>query len=57
MPVNQMSSMIQQFKRFKNAFQGDPQQQVQELLNSGKMSQDQFNQIYQMASQLRGLFN
>lgn len=52
---NGMQNMIQAFQQFKNAFNGDPQQQVQALLNSGRMSQEQFNQLAQMANQLTNM--
>ena len=51
-----MQNMIQAFRQFKNAFSGDPQQQVQELLNSGRMSQQQYNQLSQMAKSLMQFF-
>jgi len=38
-------NMLSQFEQFRQNFQGDPKQQVQNLLNSGKMSQSQFNQL------------
>ena len=41
--------MIQEFNRFRQTFQGDPKQQVQNLLDSGQMSQEQFNQLSSMA--------
>lgn len=43
-------NIINEFNKFKNSFQGDPQQVVQQLLQSGKMSQAQYNQLSQMAS-------
>ena len=49
MPGN-MGQMIQQFMQFKNNFSGDPKQQVQQLLNSGKVSQTQYNQAVQIAN-------
>ena len=52
-PLANMQNMVNQFQQFKLQFQGDPRQQVQELLNSGKMSQDQFNQLSNMASQFQ----
>lgn len=48
-----MSGLVQQFQQFKQNFQGDPQQQVQQLLNSGKISQAQYNQAVQMAKALQ----
>lgn len=53
-PQNQ-NNIIAQFQQFKNSFQGDPKQKVQELLNSGKMTQEQFNQLSTMATQFQQL--
>ena len=55
MPNNGMAQMIQRFQQFKQAFQGDPRQQVQQLLNSGRVSQEQYNNAVQMANQLSKL--
>ena len=44
-PQNPMMNMITQLSQFRQTFQGNPKQQVQQLLNSGKMSQEQFNQL------------
>lgn len=52
-PFGNMMNMMQQFNQFKANFQGDPQQKVQELLNSGRMTQQQFNQLSNMAQQFR----
>ena len=45
--------MMQRFQQFRQTFQGDPRQQVQNMLNSGKVSQGQYNQAYQMAQQFQ----
>lgn len=42
-------NMMQQFNQFRSNFQGDPRQAVMNLLSSGQMSQEQFNQLSQMA--------
>ena len=47
--MGQMQQMMQQFQQFKASFRGDPQQEVQKLLNSGQMTQAQYNQLAQMA--------
>ena len=52
-PMGNMMQMAQQFMQFKNTFKGNPQQQVQQLLNSGKVSQEQYNQAVQVAQQLQ----
>ena len=48
-PFSNMTNIINQFNQFQSTFHGDPKQQVQDLLNSGKMSQEQFNQLSSMA--------
>lgn len=51
LPFGNMQNMLQQFQQFRQNFQGDPQQKVQELLNSGKMSQEQYSTLRVMAQQ------
>ena len=48
-------NLLNQFRQFKSSFTGDPRQQVQQLLNSGQMSQAQLNQLVQMANQFQNL--
>ena len=48
-------NLLNQFRQFKSSFTGDPRQQVQQLLNSGQMSQTQLNQLVQMANQFQNL--
>lgn len=50
---NPMNGIMQKFQQFQQMFRGDPKQQVQQLLNSGKVSQQQYNQAVQMAQQLQ----
>ena len=52
-----MPPIVQEFMKFKQSFTGNPQQQVQQLLNSGKISQEQYNQAVQMANQLQSMLN
>lgn len=52
---NPMAQMMNSFNQFRNAFQGDPKQKVQELLNSGQMSQSQYNQLQGMAKQFMSM--
>lgn len=49
----QGNSLIERFKQFQQTFKGNPQQQVQQLLNSGRISQSQYNQAVQMAQQFQ----
>lgn len=50
-PMGNMMQMMQQFNQFRNNFQGDPKAEVEKLLQSGKMSQQQLNQLQGMAQQ------
>ena len=52
-PANDVMNMVQSFNAFKNGFRGDPKAEVQKLLNSGAMSQQQYSQLQQMASMLQ----
>lgn len=51
--MNINPNMIQQFLQFKQNFTGDPRAQIQQMLNSGRVTQDQYNQAVQMAQQLQ----
>lgn len=55
LPNNNATNLLQRFQQFRNTFRGNPQEQVQALLNSGKVSQQQYQQAMQMAQQLQGL--
>lgn len=52
-PFGNFSNMMAQFEQFKAQFQGNPQERVQQLLNSGQMTQAQFNQLSEMAKQFQ----
>ena len=54
-PNNNIAAMINNFKNFSMSFQGDPRARVQHLLNTGQMSQAQFNQLRDMATQFQNL--
>lgn len=45
--------MIQQFMQFRQNFKGDPKAEVEKMLQSGKISQQQLNQVQQMAGQFQ----
>ena len=54
---NGMQQMMQRFQQFQQAFKGDPRQQVQQLLNSGRVSQQQYDQAVKMAQQFQKMLN
>ena len=41
------------YQQFANSVQGDPKQLVQQMLNTGKMSQQQYNYLMQIAQALQ----
>lgn len=51
--MGNMQQLMQRFQQFRQAFQGNPQQQIQQMLNSGQVSQERYNQAYQMAQQFQ----
>jgi hypothetical protein len=53
---NNPMAMITEFAKFKKQMQGkNPQAMVQELLDSGKMSQSQFAQLKEQAEALASI--
>jgi hypothetical protein len=53
---NGMGRFMEDFKKFKNEFQGDPKEEVEKLMKSGQMSQQQFNSLAQQANQIMAMF-
>ena len=49
---NNMNDFINQIMDFKKNFTGNPKQEVERLLQSGQMSQSEFNQLSQIANQI-----
>lgn len=56
MNPNVMNNFMQRLNYLKQTFQGDPNQKIQELLNSGKVTQEQYNQAVQQANQFKKMF-
>ncbi len=56
-PFGNMFNLMNQFNQFKQSFRGDPRQQVQDLLNSGQMTQDQLEQCESIARQFQGFLH
>ena len=52
--MNPMEQLVAEAKRLQQTMTGNPKQMVEELVKSGRMSQDQFNQYAQIANQLVG---
>ena len=50
--INPLTNIIQQAQELKRNFTGNPRDEVQKLLNSGRMTQQQFNYYSQIAQQV-----
>ena len=50
--MNPLTNIIQQAQELKKIFTGNPRDEVQKLLNSGRMSQQEFNYYSQIAQQV-----
>lgn len=53
---NGMGKFMEDFKSFKESFKGDPKEEVEKLMKSGQMSQQQFNSLAQQANQIMAMF-
>lgn len=55
--IRNFNQMVREFQKFKANFQGDPKKEVERLLQSGRMSQQQLNQLQEMAKEFQNLMN
>lgn len=53
---NPYSNFMKQFNEFKKTINGNPQEQIQQLLNSGKITQSQYNAAVQKANMIKNMF-
>ena len=51
----QGNDILSRFRQFQQNFRGNPRQQVEELLRSGRISQAQYNEAVRMANQFRNM--
>lgn len=52
-PFANMQQMMGAFNQFKQSFKGNANQQIQQLMNAGKVNQSQYNQAMKMAQQFQ----
>jgi len=54
---NKQPNMMQQFQSFMQQMKGkDPNAIINEMVSSGKLTQEQLNQAQQQAQQMQGMF-
>ena len=56
MQQHPMMQMMQRFRQFQQGFRGDANEQIRQMLTSGKVNQQQYNQAVQMANQFKNMF-
>lgn len=49
---NNSGDLVSRFNQFRQSIKGDPQQMIQQMLNSGRITQAQYNAAVQQAQQL-----
>lgn len=55
---NRQPNMMQQFQSFMQQMKGkDPNAIINEMVSSGKLTQEQLNQAQQQAQQMQGMFD
>ena len=55
---NRQPNMMQQFQQFMNQMRGkDPNTMIQELVSSGRVSQQQLDAAQKQAQQMQGMFD
>ena len=52
-PFQNSQNFLNSLQQFASSFRGDPQQMVMQLLQSGRMSQQDYNKYRQMAQQFK----
>lgn len=55
-PFANMQQLMQRFNQFRQSFTGNAGQQIQQMMNSGRVNQSQYNQAVQMAQQFSRMF-
>lgn len=51
----QNNGFLSQFQQFKSIFKGDPGQTLNQMLQSGRVTQEQVNRAVQIANQYKGM--
>lgn len=51
--MNNMMQWFQNLAKFRNSFTGNAQQTIQELMRSGRITQQQYDQAVQLAQQFQ----
>lgn len=55
--MNNPMQMINDFNRFRNEFKGDPKEEVEKMIASGRISQQELNRAQAMATEFQRMLN
>ena len=47
-----MAQFFKEFNQFKNNFKGDPKAEVEKMMQTGQLSQEEFNEYAQMTNSI-----
>lgn len=53
--MNNAIGMVQQLMQFMNSYKGNPQEQIQQMMNSGKITQAQYDAAVKQAKQFQAM--
>lgn len=53
--IPNQNDFMQRFEQFKRTFAGDPRQQIQQMMNSGRITQAQYDNAVRLAQQFQKL--
>lgn len=54
--LGNFQQLVQKFNQFRASYQGNPQQEVQRMLQSGQITQQQLDQVQGLARQFMQFF-
>ena len=54
-PFGNIQNIMSQVNQLKQKFNGDPQQAINQMLQSGRINQNQLDQARQMANQIQSM--
>lgn len=54
-PFGNFQQLMQRFQQFRQTFKGDPKAEVEKMLQSGQITQQQLDQAQALAQQFRNL--
>lgn len=57
MQMNPYAQLIAEINKFAKMLKGNPQQMIQKLLDTGEMTQGEYNRLSQMAQQIMPFVN